>query len=212
MILDSVRRFFTSHVDSAKIDREHQIGPDVLDGLKALGLWGLQIPTDHDGIGLSATAVRPGDAGGGRARRIHRGDRQGRTSRSGSRAILPSGRRSRSGAYLPKLATGEQHGGRFALTRSLGRLGRGRHQDPRRALPGRQALRAERLQDLDHQRRLRRRLHRLRPHLSALEGGAASRSITAFISRAGHGRQERASTSASSASAGRTPPRSSSRT
>src|SRR5580704_13351712 len=56
MILDSVRRFFTTTVDSAKIDREHHIGSDVLDGLKALGLFGLQIPTEHDGIGLSATA------------------------------------------------------------------------------------------------------------------------------------------------------------
>src|SRR5262245_34009040 len=56
LILDSVRRFFAANVDSAKIDHEHEIPQAVLDGLKALGLYGLQIPTDHDGIGLSATA------------------------------------------------------------------------------------------------------------------------------------------------------------
>ena len=56
MILDSVRRYFAANVDAAKIDREHAIPPEVMDGLKALGLFGLQIPTDHDGIGLSATA------------------------------------------------------------------------------------------------------------------------------------------------------------
>ena len=56
LILDSVRRFFAAHVDSAKIDREQRIPDEVLDGLKALGLYGLQVPTEYDGIGLSATA------------------------------------------------------------------------------------------------------------------------------------------------------------
>src|SRR5271166_4568428 len=56
LILDSVRRFFAANVDSAKIDREHEIPASVLEGLKALGLFGLQVPTEHDGIGLSATA------------------------------------------------------------------------------------------------------------------------------------------------------------
>ena len=56
MILDSVRRFFAANVDSAQIDRAHEIPAAVLDGLKALGLYGLQIPTEYDGIGLSATA------------------------------------------------------------------------------------------------------------------------------------------------------------
>ena len=56
MILDSVRRYFAANVDAAKIDREHLIPPEVMEGLKSLGLFGLQIPTDHDGIGLSASA------------------------------------------------------------------------------------------------------------------------------------------------------------
>src|SRR4029078_8558388 len=56
MILDSVRRFFAANVDSAKIDREHTIPAEVIDGLKSLGLDVLQIPTEYDGIGLSATA------------------------------------------------------------------------------------------------------------------------------------------------------------
>src|SRR5215203_1865042 len=52
MILDSVRRFFAANVDSARIDREHVIPPEVIDGLKALGLYGLQIPTEYQSIGL----------------------------------------------------------------------------------------------------------------------------------------------------------------
>ena len=34
-------------VDSAKIDREATIPKDVLDGLKELGLFGLQIPEEY---------------------------------------------------------------------------------------------------------------------------------------------------------------------
>ena len=56
LILDSVRRFFDQHVDSARIDREHHIESSVLDAAKELGLFGLQIPSEHGGIGLSATA------------------------------------------------------------------------------------------------------------------------------------------------------------
>src|SRR6185312_15012252 len=56
MILDSVRRFFAANVDSAKIDSQHEIPGAVLDGLKSLGLYGLQVPTEYDGIGLSTTA------------------------------------------------------------------------------------------------------------------------------------------------------------
>ena len=41
MTLDSIRRFFASSVDSAKIDRDHLIEPSVMDGIKGLGLMGL---------------------------------------------------------------------------------------------------------------------------------------------------------------------------
>ena len=37
MILESVRRFFAAHVDSARIDREQVLPPEVLQGLKDLG-------------------------------------------------------------------------------------------------------------------------------------------------------------------------------
>ena len=54
-ILESVRRFCAANVDSAKIDQAHEIPDGVMDGLKALGLFGMQIPTEHGGIGLSTT-------------------------------------------------------------------------------------------------------------------------------------------------------------
>ena len=39
--------FFPFLVDSTKIDREAAIPEDVLDGLKELGLFGLQIPEKY---------------------------------------------------------------------------------------------------------------------------------------------------------------------
>src|SRR5256885_9703909 len=55
MVLDTVRRFFDANVDSAKIDREHRIPDEVLAGLKELGLFGMIIPQDYGGIGLTNT-------------------------------------------------------------------------------------------------------------------------------------------------------------
>lgn len=55
MMIDPVERFFTEKVDSAKIDREATIPKEVLDGLKELGLFGLQIPEEYSGLGLSNT-------------------------------------------------------------------------------------------------------------------------------------------------------------
>jgi acyl-CoA dehydrogenase family protein 9 len=114
MILDSVRRYFAASVDAAKIDREHAIPPEVMDGLKALGLFGLQIPTDHDGIGLSATAYarvmqEVGGLDGSIAVTL------GAHQSIGLKGILLFGTPEQKRKYLPKLATGEWTAA-FALT------------------------------------------------------------------------------------------------
>jgi len=114
MILDSVRRFFAVNVDSARIDREHEIPSAVLDGLKALGLYGLQIPTEHDGIGLSATAyarVMQELGGLDGAIAVTLGAHQS----IGLKGILLFGTPEQQRRYLPRLATGE-HCAAFALT------------------------------------------------------------------------------------------------
>ncbi len=56
LMLDSVGRFLEDKVDAAKIDAAHEIGQDILEEAKGLGLFGMQIPMDHGGIGLGATA------------------------------------------------------------------------------------------------------------------------------------------------------------
>jgi len=54
-MLESVRRFFAANVDSAKIDHDAEIPASVITGLKELGLFGLLIPPEYGGVGLSAT-------------------------------------------------------------------------------------------------------------------------------------------------------------
>jgi acyl-CoA dehydrogenase family protein 9 len=114
MILDSVRRFFAANVDSAKIDREHRIPSEVLDGLKSIGLFGLQIPTEYDGIGLSATAYARVMQEVGRldpSIAVTLGAHQS----IGLKGILLFGTPEQKRRYLPKLATGEWTAA-FALT------------------------------------------------------------------------------------------------
>lgn len=114
MILDSVRRFFTANVDSAKIDRDHEIPAAVLDGLKALGLYGLQIATEHDGIGLSTAAyarVMQEVGGLDPAIAVSLGAHQS----IGLKGLLLFGTPEQKRRYLPKLATGEWTAA-FALT------------------------------------------------------------------------------------------------
>src|SRR4029079_16643403 len=113
-ILDSVRRFFAANVDSAKIDLEHEVPASVLEGLKALGLYGLQIPTEYDGIGLSTTAyARVMQEVGGLDPSI--AVTLGAHQSIGLKGILLFGTPDQKRRYLPKLATGE-HTAAFALT------------------------------------------------------------------------------------------------
>ncbi len=114
LILESVRKFFAASVDAAKIDREHTIGKDVMDGLKSLGLFGLQIPSSYDGIGLSATSyarVMQEIAGLDASIAVTLGAHQS----IGLKGILLFGTPEQKQKYLPKLASGEWTAA-FALT------------------------------------------------------------------------------------------------
>lgn len=114
MILDSVRRFFAANVDSARIDREHRIPPEVLEGIKGLGLAGLQIPAEHGGAGLSAMAyarVMQEIAGLDASIAVTLGAHQS----IGLKGILIFGSEEQRRRYLPRLASGEWMAA-FALT------------------------------------------------------------------------------------------------
>src|SRR6267378_1267278 len=51
--LDQLERFLRDQVDSDKIDREGEIPDAVIEGLRALGAFGIKIPREYGGLGLS---------------------------------------------------------------------------------------------------------------------------------------------------------------
>jgi acyl-CoA dehydrogenase family member 9 len=113
-MLDSVRRFFAKSVDSAKIDKEQTIEPAVLAGLKELGLFGLLIPEDHGGVGLTVTGyarVMQEVAALDSSMAVMLGAHQS----IGLKGLLLFGTAEQKRKYLPKLATGEMVAA-FALT------------------------------------------------------------------------------------------------
>src|SRR5512145_684059 len=51
--LDKLERFLREAVDSDRIDREGEIPEQVIEGLKNLGAFGIKIPREYGGLGLS---------------------------------------------------------------------------------------------------------------------------------------------------------------
>ncbi|HEX6617946.1 MAG TPA: acyl-CoA dehydrogenase family protein [Gemmatimonadales bacterium] len=54
--MERLERFLAEQVDSDRIDREGQIPPEVIQGLRDLGAFGIKIPEEYGGLGLSQTA------------------------------------------------------------------------------------------------------------------------------------------------------------
>jgi hypothetical protein len=51
--LAPLKTLLTEQVDADRIDREKEIPASVIDGLRELGLFGIKLPKDHGGLGLS---------------------------------------------------------------------------------------------------------------------------------------------------------------
>src|SRR5690349_24309829 len=51
--LEKLERFLRERVDSDRIDREGEIPDDVVQGLRDLGAFGIKIPREYGGLGLS---------------------------------------------------------------------------------------------------------------------------------------------------------------
>jgi alkylation response protein AidB-like acyl-CoA dehydrogenase len=54
--MERLEEFMRTRVDSEAIDREGKIPPDVVAGLRELGAFGIKIPEEYGGLGLSQTA------------------------------------------------------------------------------------------------------------------------------------------------------------
>ncbi|MCC7537735.1 MAG: acyl-CoA dehydrogenase family protein [Deltaproteobacteria bacterium] len=113
LMIDSVRKFMDT-VDSKKIDREHRISDEVMSGARDLGLFGLNIPTEYGGLGLSQTSyarVMQEVAAKDNSLAVTLGAHQS----IGLKGILMFGTEAQKKKYLPRLAAGEQLAA-FALT------------------------------------------------------------------------------------------------
>ncbi|XP_004395742.1 PREDICTED: acyl-CoA dehydrogenase family member 9, mitochondrial [Odobenus rosmarus divergens] len=108
-----VEKFFTEEVDSARIDREGKIPKETLEKLKSLGLFGLQVPEEYGGLGLSNTMyARLGEVVGLDASiAVTLAAHQA----IGLKGIILAGNKEQKAKYLPKLASGE-HIAAFCLT------------------------------------------------------------------------------------------------
>ncbi len=54
--MERLERFMREEVDSDRIDREGKIPPEVVKGLGDIGAFGIKIPTEYGGLGLSQTS------------------------------------------------------------------------------------------------------------------------------------------------------------
>jgi len=107
-----IEKFFNEKVDSKTIDQTGVVPEEVLDGIRQLGTFGLQIPTQYGGLELNATQYA----------RVLEGVRDpgifvtlGAHQSIGLKGILLFGTDAQKEKYLPKLATGE-HIAAFCLT------------------------------------------------------------------------------------------------
>ncbi|XP_047599447.1 complex I assembly factor ACAD9, mitochondrial [Lutra lutra] len=108
-----VEKFFTEEVDSERIDREGRIPDETFEKLKSLGLFGMQVPEEYGGLGLSNTMyARLGEIVGLDASiAVTLAAHQA----IGLKGIILAGNKEQKAKYLPRLASGE-HIAAFCLT------------------------------------------------------------------------------------------------
>jgi len=112
-VVDPIEKFYAQNVDSRKIDESMAISEEILQGLKDLGLYGLQIPEEYGGLGLNDTQYARiietlgADASIGVTLLAHQS--------IGMKGILLFGTDAQKKKYLPKFASGE-YTACFALT------------------------------------------------------------------------------------------------
>ncbi|XP_004227063.2 very long-chain specific acyl-CoA dehydrogenase, mitochondrial [Ciona intestinalis] len=106
-MIDPMDKFMMEVNDAAKNDELAKVEDHTMQGLKEMGAFGLQVPVEHDGLGLSNTQyarlveiVGRYDLGVGIALGAHQS--------IGFKGILLAGNPEQKKKYLPSLATGEK--------------------------------------------------------------------------------------------------------
>ncbi|MFC2088201.1 acyl-CoA dehydrogenase family protein [Calditrichota bacterium] len=114
LILETFRKFAADNIDSSKFDELEEIPTEVVDGFKELGFFGLVIPEEYGGFGLTSTSFvrileEAGKVDGSIALLL------GAHQSIGLKGLLLFGTEDQKKKYLPKLATGELIGA-YCLT------------------------------------------------------------------------------------------------
>ncbi len=106
MMIDTFNKFAEDHIDSAKIDEEAKIPEEIIVQLKELGFFGMNIPEEYGGFGLSNSGyVRMLEAISSKDPSIAL--TLGAHQSIGLKALLLYGSDEQKKKYLPTLATGE---------------------------------------------------------------------------------------------------------
>lgn len=113
-LVDPTAKFFEEVNDPMQNDADGKVPDDVLQGLKDLGAFGLQVPIEYDGLGLNNTQyARLTEIVGSHDLGI--GITMGAHQSIGFKGIILFGTDEQKKKYLPRLATGEIIAA-FALT------------------------------------------------------------------------------------------------
>jgi len=114
MLVPPTEQFMTEVNDSAWNDTNERVHPDTVKGLQELGAFGLQVPEELGGVGLSNTQyARLTEIVGGNDLGV--GIFIGAHQSIGFKGILLAGTPEQKAQYLPRLASGEDFAA-FALT------------------------------------------------------------------------------------------------
>merc|ERR1711884_27249 len=114
MLVEPTEKFMTEVNDPAWNDTNEKVHPDTVQGLRELGAFGLQVPEDLGGVGLSNTQyARLTEIVGGNDLGV--GIFIGAHQSIGFKGILLAGTPEQKAQYLPRLASGEDFAA-FALT------------------------------------------------------------------------------------------------
>jgi very long chain acyl-CoA dehydrogenase len=106
MFIDPVTKFFEEVNDAARNDREEGIPAEIFEQLKEMGAFGLQVPTELGGVGLTNTQyARMVEIVGGYDLGI--GIALGAHQSIGFKGILLYGTEEHKRKYLPRLSSGE---------------------------------------------------------------------------------------------------------
>ncbi len=115
-LLDTVERFVQERLrpQEQRVDAEDRIPPELVDEMRALGLFGLSIPEEYGGLGLSmAEEVQVAFRLGGTSPAFR--SLMGTNNGIGSQGIVIDGTPEQKAYWLPRLASGEVIGS-FCLT------------------------------------------------------------------------------------------------